>query len=457
MLTFDFLFFWSLNVPIESFPKLLWVVRDFVQDTGELTPTEWLHSLLHSRRRDTSKDDKISLLSLFPSIEAFTLSLPAGEKKILRRLDLASNDTLSEDYKHDLEQLRYKIFTSITPKTRGGVPLSGFGISFSLVEFLCSQRIRFYSHCVIFQLWHRCWSFSSVLRTMAKFPFVCVEMRMTFLLKFWSLPTFMSLCLWVTSTIQITVHSVWDTFLQQQAATAKTECVRIYRHNTSSLEMKTTAQLHAIHTEIKQRLLHLVRQMLVGLENLLASEINNVDVHPFPFSHTHTHTFVCFFRHSCDFSFFFILSKEKRVLFNSFLSLKNILEEEFQQLIKENEQKISKYCQSVYENLVQTYEKEMKALTLPVKRSTLQQLYLDKSTSILTAFDNKTIQFSDTKPYLWWKQLLQVLFRFIPFSSHSFSDISSLCFFLCEYFLRKIWSRYVLKSLNKIWTCWTNS
>jgi hypothetical protein len=157
MLTFDFLFFWSLNVPIESFPKLLWVVRDFVQDTGELTPTEWLHSLLHSRRRDTSKeDDKISLLSLFPSIEAFTLSLPAGEKKILRRLDLASNDTLSEDYKHDLEQLRYKIFTSITPKTRGGVPLSGFGISFSLVEFLCSQRIRFYSHCVIFQLWHRC-------------------------------------------------------------------------------------------------------------------------------------------------------------------------------------------------------------------------------------------------------------------------------------------------------------
>jgi hypothetical protein len=254
----------------------------------------------------------------------------------------------------------------------------------------------------------------------------------------------------VTSTIQITVHSVWDSFLQQQAATAKTECVRIYRHNTSSLEMKTTAQLHAIHTEIKQRLLHLVRQMLVGLENLLASEINNVDVHPFPFSHTHTHTFVCFFRHSCDFSFFFILSKEKRVLFNSFLSLKNILEEEFQQLIKENEQKISKYCQSVYENLVQTYEKEMKALTLPVKRSTLQQLYLDKSTSILTAFDNKTIQFSDTKPYLWWKQLLQVLFRFIPFSSHSFSDISSLCFFLCEYFLRKIWSRYVLKSLNKI-------
>jgi hypothetical protein len=129
--------------PLESFPKLLWVVRDFVQDTGELTPTEWLHSLLHSRRRDTSKeDDKISLLSLFPSIEAFTLSLPAGEKKILRRLDLASNDTLNEDYKHELKQLRYKVFTSITPKTRGGVSLSGFGITFSWMNS-CVQNVFF--------------------------------------------------------------------------------------------------------------------------------------------------------------------------------------------------------------------------------------------------------------------------------------------------------------------------
>jgi hypothetical protein len=108
--------------------------------------------------------------------------------------------------------------------------------------------------------------------------------------------------------------------------------------------------------------------------------------------------------------------------FIHFSRLKNILEEEFQQLIKENEQKIAKYCQSVYESLAQIYEKEMKALNIPIKRSTLQQLYLDKSTSILTAFDNKTIQFSDTKPYLFWKQQLQVVFQSsISSQSNSFS------------------------------------
>jgi hypothetical protein len=289
-----------------SFPKLLWVVRDFVQDTGELTPTEWLHSLLHSRRRDAANEDaRISLLSLFPMIEAFTLSLPAGEKRILRRLDLATDTTLSEDYKRDMEQLRRKVFTSVTPKMKGDMPLTGPALA-SLLRFFIAAAND------------------------GKVPIL---------------------------------HSAWDSFLQQQAIAAETECVRIYRHNTSSLEMKTTAQLHAIHAETKQRLLRLVRQMLIGLENLITSEVHKIE---------------------------------------------SILEEEFQRLLKENEQKIAKYCENVYENVYETYQREMKAVPLPTKRTALQQLYHEKSTAAIVAYEQNTTQFADTKPYLFWKQLLQV-------------------------------------------------
>jgi hypothetical protein len=154
-----------------SFPKLLWVVRDFVQDTNGLTPTEWLHSLLHSRRRDATKEtDRVSLLSLFPSVEAFTLSLPAAETHILRRLDLAKNDTLTQDYKRGIEQLRRCVFNSITPKLRGGSPLSGFGKE--MFSFLCIILSPLPSHILSFSsvlLSHTC----SLLSTRLFVAFFC--------------------------------------------------------------------------------------------------------------------------------------------------------------------------------------------------------------------------------------------------------------------------------------------
>ncbi|KAL6054572.1 Guanylate-binding protein, N-terminal domain [Balamuthia mandrillaris] len=124
----------SLAADLEGalqFPPLMWVVEDFFQDTKGLTPTQWLHSLLQGDKREHSEElQPRGLKDIFPSLECHTVFLPAATKEQLRQLDMVKDSDLSEEYKQDMEELRRKVFSSITPKQlRDGSVVNGAGLA----------------------------------------------------------------------------------------------------------------------------------------------------------------------------------------------------------------------------------------------------------------------------------------------------------------------------------------
>eukprot|EP00727_Mastigamoeba_balamuthi_P011748 m51a1_g7196 putative guanylate-binding protein (808) ;mRNA; f:167993-178532 len=141
-------------------PPLLWVVRDFAQDLGPESPSQWLLRLLRSRRRDPMpssldapdgvpvpapeaeagtdahpNDSPVpapastpeaeagaqrppgdSLLAVFPSVECWTLPLPSTRTADLRMLDPA-RAVLSPDFTHALRDFAAHLRVQARPRT----------------------------------------------------------------------------------------------------------------------------------------------------------------------------------------------------------------------------------------------------------------------------------------------------------------------------------------------------
>lgn len=120
-----------------SFPPLLWVVQDFVQNTlDNETPTQWLHRLMNTHTRE-SEDYKISLLDIFKSLECHTLFLPAVKRHLLTDLSQAEERDLTEEYIQEREELSEKLRSSLKPKTKNGKPITGVELA-NLFEILVS-------------------------------------------------------------------------------------------------------------------------------------------------------------------------------------------------------------------------------------------------------------------------------------------------------------------------------
>ncbi|XP_064459137.1 guanylate-binding protein 2-like [Ornithodoros turicata] len=118
-----------------SFPPLLWVVQDFVQQTlDNESPTEWLHRLMNTHSRE-SEEYKISLLDIFKSLECHTLFLPAVKRLLLADLSQAEESDLTEEYIKEREALSQKLRSSLKPKTKNGRPINGVELA-GLFEIL---------------------------------------------------------------------------------------------------------------------------------------------------------------------------------------------------------------------------------------------------------------------------------------------------------------------------------
>jgi hypothetical protein len=117
-----------------QFPPLVYVVRDFAQDTGKETPTQWLHRLLRSRQvRGTSLEEvtageaasssQSSPLSIFSSVACHVLFLPSGDRSTLMNLNAATAEQLTPAWKRDIAELRKLVFSNVG-KIKSGAELA---------------------------------------------------------------------------------------------------------------------------------------------------------------------------------------------------------------------------------------------------------------------------------------------------------------------------------------------
>jgi len=114
-----------------SFPHIVWLVRDFVQDLNNKDAGTWLKTLLENRSRFSlanatqnlaqSSDtlEETSLLNLFPSMECHTMFLPSTTKESLRHLDEVPVEQLTEDFRVNLEELKRLIVVKTPAKKQG--------------------------------------------------------------------------------------------------------------------------------------------------------------------------------------------------------------------------------------------------------------------------------------------------------------------------------------------------
>ncbi|XP_017492552.1 PREDICTED: uncharacterized protein LOC108380673 [Rhagoletis zephyria] len=101
-----------------NFPSLIWVIQDFVQETGGEHCRDWLLRLLtdtHAREADSYS---ISLKDIFPSVDCHTLFIPASRKAHLADLSRATEADLTPEYRLERDALVEKVKRRVAPKRR---------------------------------------------------------------------------------------------------------------------------------------------------------------------------------------------------------------------------------------------------------------------------------------------------------------------------------------------------
>ena len=125
---------YEFNKDLLSFPPLIWVVQDFVQDTEGETTKQWLHRLMESHTRENELYE-ISLMDIFKSVDCHTLFLPAVRRDLLTDLSLATENDLTDEYKQERDELIFKLKNEIVPKEKNDKPIYGMQLAM-LLEIL---------------------------------------------------------------------------------------------------------------------------------------------------------------------------------------------------------------------------------------------------------------------------------------------------------------------------------
>ena len=98
---------------LKNFPKLTWVVEDFVQEETKSdgdSLNRWVRSYL-------SESADPFLLRVFPDFQVQTLFLPATAKSQLRDLSQLSWEELTPEFRSEISRLRINLFDSLVPKS----------------------------------------------------------------------------------------------------------------------------------------------------------------------------------------------------------------------------------------------------------------------------------------------------------------------------------------------------
>lgn len=115
--------FTQFNFYLLLFVSLIldWVVRDFVQDLGSETATEWLKRNVRERRNkeisgiimDDAEQEEFSLTTLFNDTECFTLFYPSTDPEALRDLNAVSRHELTKEWNDGISDLKKSLSEKI--------------------------------------------------------------------------------------------------------------------------------------------------------------------------------------------------------------------------------------------------------------------------------------------------------------------------------------------------------
>lgn len=123
----------------DDFPPLSWVVKDFAQDLGGMTPDQWLNQYIDGHRDQTARTRQNTLRDVFRrGIHCHTMFLPSTKIDELRQLGhINPNEQLTKQFVDDLKLLQKSISSNLQVKRIDQQPLDGPGLA-ALAKFIMS-------------------------------------------------------------------------------------------------------------------------------------------------------------------------------------------------------------------------------------------------------------------------------------------------------------------------------
>lgn len=141
----------NANIPTSSFdtseyfPQLIWVLRDFSLDRGNMSPKEYLESCLKNVEDSQMEGAQGKNLSReiirrnFKKRDCFTLVIPTTDENKLKNLESETKSTLRQEFMNQIDDLISKVKENIPAKKINNVFLDGealFGLLQNYIESL---------------------------------------------------------------------------------------------------------------------------------------------------------------------------------------------------------------------------------------------------------------------------------------------------------------------------------
>ena len=133
----------------DFFPELIWVLRDFSLDRGEMSAKEYLESCLKTvdiTNIDDGESKNICreiITKNFKQRDCYTLVMPSTDEARLRNLDNEPYSALRPEFTSQVEEMISKIKSTIRPKKVANVELDGeamFGLLQAYVEDINNEE-----------------------------------------------------------------------------------------------------------------------------------------------------------------------------------------------------------------------------------------------------------------------------------------------------------------------------
>jgi hypothetical protein len=126
----------------DYFPQLVWVLRDFSLDKGDMSPKEYLEMCLKNTE-DTSNKELLSkniyrdiIKKNFKKRDAYTLVIPTTDEQKIKNLENESRNVLRPEFVQQVDDMINLVKTTITEKKINNVILDGealFGLLQSIL------------------------------------------------------------------------------------------------------------------------------------------------------------------------------------------------------------------------------------------------------------------------------------------------------------------------------------
>ncbi len=115
----------------DYFPQLIWVLRDFSLDKGDMTPKEYLELCLKNVEDNSNKELMSKNISRdiikknFKKRDAYTLVIPTTDEQKIKNLENESRNVLRIEFLQQVDDMINLIKTTIPEKKINNVLLDG--------------------------------------------------------------------------------------------------------------------------------------------------------------------------------------------------------------------------------------------------------------------------------------------------------------------------------------------